>query len=113
MLPRVPEHSSDDEIVDALSLIDEALGKFPYRDTASHAYAFGLLLTPLIRQSISGQVPIALLDAPRPGAHLPHHAGADPGPIEERSVRPTSDLNRDREQYPVGRRHAAALLLDP
>ena len=27
----------------------------------------GLLLTPLIRQSISGHVPIALLDAPRPG----------------------------------------------
>jgi hypothetical protein len=67
VIPPIPEHPSDEEIVDALSLIDEALGEFPYQDTASHANAYGLLLTPLIRQSISGHVPIALLDAPRPG----------------------------------------------
>jgi len=63
----VPEQPTDDEIVDAISLIDEAIGEFPYQDTASHANAYGLLLTPIIRQSIGGHVPIALVDATRPG----------------------------------------------
>jgi hypothetical protein len=53
--------------VDAIALLDEAIGEFPYQDTASHANAYGLLLTPIIRQSISGHVPLALLDATRPG----------------------------------------------
>jgi len=66
-LPPVPEQPTDDEIVDAISLIDEAIGEFPYQDTASHANAYGLLLTPIIRQSIGGHVPIALVDATRPG----------------------------------------------
>ncbi len=66
-LPPIPEHPTLEQIVDAIGLIDEAIGEFPYQDTASHANAYGLLLTPIIRQSISGHVPIALLDAPRPG----------------------------------------------
>jgi hypothetical protein len=70
-LPPIPEHPTPEQIVDAISLIDEAIGEFPFQDTASHANAYGLLLTPLIRQSISGHVPIALLDAPRPGARPP------------------------------------------
>ena len=53
--------------MEAISLIDEVIGEFPYQDTASHANAHGLLLTPIIRQSISGHVPLALLDATRPG----------------------------------------------
>jgi hypothetical protein len=67
VIPPVANEPTDEEIVDAIALIDEAIGEFPYQDTASHANAYGLLLTPIIRQSISGHVPLALLDATRPG----------------------------------------------
>ena len=67
LIPPVADDPTDEDIVDAISLIDEAIGEFPYQDTASHANAYGLLLTPIIRQSISGHVPLALLDATRPG----------------------------------------------
>jgi hypothetical protein len=66
-IPPVPEQPTDEQLVDAISLLDEAIGEFPYQDSASHANAYGLLLTPIIRQSISGHVPLALLDATRPG----------------------------------------------
>jgi hypothetical protein len=66
-LPPIPEHPTDEQIVDAFSLIDEAIGEFPYQDTASHANAYGLLVTPIIRHSIRGHVPLALIDATRPG----------------------------------------------
>ena len=56
-----------DEIVKALELIEEAVGEFPYQNPASKANAIGLLLTPIIRQSITSQVPLALIDATRPG----------------------------------------------
>ncbi|HEY6411905.1 MAG TPA: hypothetical protein VIY29_30980, partial [Ktedonobacteraceae bacterium] len=67
VIPPIANSPSDEQIVEAISLIDEVIGEFPYQDTASHANAHGLLLTPMIRQSISGHVPLALLDATRPG----------------------------------------------
>ena len=67
VIPPVADDPTDEQIVDAITLLDEAIGEFPYQDTASHANAYGLLLTPIIRQSISGHVPLALLDATRPG----------------------------------------------
>ncbi len=66
-IPPVPEEPTWEQIVDALALIDETIGEFPYQNEASKANAVGLLLTPLIRQSITGQVPLALIDATRPG----------------------------------------------
>jgi hypothetical protein len=67
VIPPIADAPSDEQIVEAIGLIDEVIGEFPYQDTASHANAHGLLLTPIIRQSISGHVPLALLDATRPG----------------------------------------------
>ncbi len=66
-IPHVPDEPTIEDIVEALVLIDEMIGQFPYQDQASHANTIGLLLTPLIRQSITGQVPLALIDATRPG----------------------------------------------
>src|SRR5260370_8082341 len=43
------------------------MGEFPFQDRACYANALALLLTPLIRQAINGHVPLALLDATRPG----------------------------------------------
>src|SRR5690348_14689337 len=48
-IPPVPEHPDDEAIVNALALIDEAIGEFPYQDEASKANMIGLLLTPIIR----------------------------------------------------------------
>ena len=66
-IPPIPAEPSADDIVKALALLDEAIGEFPYADEASHANALGLLLTPIIRHAIPGQVPLALIDATRPG----------------------------------------------
>jgi hypothetical protein len=66
-IPSISEHPTIEEIVKALALIDEVIGEFPYQDDASHANAIALLLTPIIRQSIGGHVPLALIDATRPG----------------------------------------------
>ncbi len=66
-VPTVPEQPTDEDIVSALALIDEVMGEFPYENDASYANAVGLLLTPLIRQAINGHVPLALIDATRPG----------------------------------------------
>ncbi len=66
-IPPIPEHPTDDDVVAAITLIDEAIGEFPFQDKASEANAIALLLTPIIRQAINGHVPLALLDATRPG----------------------------------------------
>jgi hypothetical protein len=66
-IPPIPEHPTDDDLVAAITLIDEAIGEFPFQDKASEANAIALLLTPIIRQAINGHVPLALLDATRPG----------------------------------------------
>jgi hypothetical protein len=66
-IPSVPAHPTDEDIVDALALIDEVVGEFPYENLASYANAVGLLLTPVIRHAIHGHVPLALIDATKPG----------------------------------------------
>ncbi len=66
-IPPVPEHPTEDDLVRAITLIDEAIGEFPFQDQACHANAIALLLTPIIRQAINGHVPLALVDATRPG----------------------------------------------
>ena len=66
-VPSIAEHPTDEEVVNALGVIDDAIGQFPYENTASYANAIALLLTPLIRQAIGGHVPLALIDATRPG----------------------------------------------
>ena len=66
-IPAIPDYPTDDDLINALALIHEVIGEFPYENEASYANAFGLLLTPLIRQAINGHVPLALIDATRPG----------------------------------------------
>lgn len=67
VIPPVPQTPTDDDVVNALALLDDMIGEFPYENQASYANALGLLLTPIIRQSINGHVPLALIDATRPG----------------------------------------------
>jgi hypothetical protein len=48
-------------------LVDELLGDFPFVDDASRANAMALLMTPIVRPMIDGNVPLALLDKPGAG----------------------------------------------
>jgi hypothetical protein len=66
-IPPIPFHPTSEDITAARSLVQEAVGEFPYQDSASYANAIALLLTPLIRQAIDGHVPLALIDATRSG----------------------------------------------
>lgn len=63
----LPEDPGTDDIAEAVAMIDEAVGEFPYADVASKANLFGLLLTPIVRPAIAGCVPLAVIDAPTQG----------------------------------------------
>src|SRR5690242_4819894 len=45
-IPPIPEQPSEDDLVAAITLIEEAIGEFPFQDQACHANAIALLLTP-------------------------------------------------------------------
>jgi hypothetical protein len=66
-VPQVADQPSESEVSAAVRIIDEAIGDFPFDSDASKANAMALLLTPIVRRAIRGQVPIALIDAPQPG----------------------------------------------
>ncbi len=66
-IPPIPLEPTREDIHTAIALVDEAIGEFPFSGGASYANAFALLLTPLVRQAINGHVPLALIDATRPG----------------------------------------------
>ena len=65
--PPLAIEPTPDEIQQALALLDEAIGEFPYIDDASKANTVALLLTPILRTAIAGPVPFALVDAPQAG----------------------------------------------
>jgi hypothetical protein len=67
VVPDIPERPTAEDVAKARALVEEAIGEFPYQDAASRANAMALLLTPVVRPAINGNVPLALLDAPRPG----------------------------------------------
>ncbi len=67
-LPPISETPTATERDAALDLlVTEALGDFPFLDDASRAGALALMLTPIVRPLIRGQVPLALLDATKAG----------------------------------------------
>jgi hypothetical protein len=63
----VPETPTRADVQDALALIDEWIGQFPYQDQASLANTLALALTPVLREAITGPVPLAAIDKPSPG----------------------------------------------
>jgi hypothetical protein len=67
IVPPIPRNPNRDEVRAAVAVIDDVIGEFPWRDQASKANAFAMLLTPCTRSSIKGCVPIALVDATSPG----------------------------------------------
>ncbi len=67
-IPSIPANPNADELMAAVTLIDEALEGFPFADAASRANAVAGLLTPLIRHFINGRAPLELINAPQPGS---------------------------------------------
>jgi hypothetical protein len=63
----IPAAPTTDDTKAAIRLLDEAVGEFPYEDDASAANTLALMLTPLVRQAITGPVPLALIDKPQAG----------------------------------------------
>jgi len=51
----------------AAFIFNELLKDFPFADDASGVNALGALLTPIVRPSIAGRVPLAVIDAPQAG----------------------------------------------
>ncbi len=66
-VPPIPDRPTGAQVAAAIDLIDEAIGEFPYRDAASRANAFGLLVTAAVRPAIHGNVPMPVIDAPKAG----------------------------------------------
>jgi hypothetical protein len=64
----VQERPTANDIDCARSLIEDALGEFPFVDQASRANAFGLFITPEVRPAIIGNIPMGLADAPQAGS---------------------------------------------
>ena len=63
----IPATPTMDDTREAIRLLDEAVGEFPYEDGASAANTLALMLTPLVRQAVNGPVPLALIDKPQAG----------------------------------------------
>lgn len=67
-LAPIPDQPSRDEIRLAKALLHDLLQDFPFQDDASEANAYAFLATCVLRQSIPGLVPLAVIDANAPGA---------------------------------------------
>ncbi len=63
----VADTPTAEDVARALALIWEAIGQFPYETLADQANALGLLLTPVMRAAINGQVPLLAVEAPEKG----------------------------------------------
>jgi hypothetical protein len=66
-IPHLSLRPTAEELQNAVNLINEALGDFPFVDSASRAAAWAGCLTPILRPLISGRVPLILIDAPGAG----------------------------------------------
>jgi hypothetical protein len=64
---KVPACPTRKEVEQAVALINEALGEFPYVSDADKANAYAAEMTPILRPAIKRHIPLALLDAPKPG----------------------------------------------
>jgi hypothetical protein len=63
----IPTEPTPADVTAAVTVIEDAIGEFPYDGPASKANAIAALLTPIVRPAINGPVPLALLDAPQQG----------------------------------------------
>lgn len=68
VMEAVPEKPTQQDLADAVEILDEAIGEFPYDVAASRANLFALLLTPILRPALNCPTPLAVIDAPQAGS---------------------------------------------
>jgi hypothetical protein len=66
-LPAIAERPTPAQIKEAMEILDQAIGEFPFVDQASKTNAIALMLTPIVKPAIDAPAPMALLDAPQAG----------------------------------------------
>jgi hypothetical protein len=66
-MPKPPDHPSQQDAKEAVWVLREAIGDFPFDSQASEANAIAALITPIVRPAIQGHVPFELIDATRAG----------------------------------------------
>src|SRR5664280_1402530 len=64
----VPESPSDEDVRIAGERLEEALSEFCFSDQASKTNAIGLILSTVLRSSMPGLIPMAVVDAPVAGS---------------------------------------------
>lgn len=67
-VPPIADEPTAAEIAAAVALLLELVDDFPFDSQGSHAAALALLLTPIVRPAIAGQVPLCLITAPQQGS---------------------------------------------
>jgi len=65
--PTLPETPTAAELEAAVATVADLFVDFPFDTIADRANAWALVITGIVRPAITGQVPMALLDAPEPG----------------------------------------------
>ena len=63
----IPNIPTSEQIKKPKELLEEIFADFPFDDEASRANALGLIITPIVRPSVKGMVPLALVDATQAG----------------------------------------------
>ena len=71
----VPEQPTRSDVDQAVAVIEDIIADFPFKTQADHANAYGPLLTHFMRPAISGCVPMATVDATKPGTGKGLYAG--------------------------------------
>lgn len=65
---KVPSKPTADDISKAKDLIYDVLADFPFVSPSDYANAVGLMLTPIVRSAVDDCIPLAIVNAPQPGA---------------------------------------------
>jgi len=66
-IPPIPETPTIEQVAHAVQFLDEAISEFLFRDETGRANALGLILSSVFRSSITGLIPMAVIDAPTAG----------------------------------------------
>ena len=67
-LPKLSDRPEEEELRQAISLVDELLLDFPFVEDSDRAHAIGLLLLPFVREMVDGPTPMHRGEAPLPGS---------------------------------------------
>lgn len=68
VVPPISENPTSEEDKAAVDWLHEALCDFPFVGRASFANSIAMLLTPMVRRAVQGNVPAAIVSAPMPGS---------------------------------------------